>query len=374
MNRVIPLSTPTMNGTELDYIKEAFDTNWIAPLGPHVDAFERELSAYVGVAHAAALSTGTAAIHLALKAVGVSEGDIVFCSDMTFAATCNPIKYERATPVFIDCETDNWNMCPKALEQAFGKYPKVKAVIAVNLYGTPAKLDEIAEICRRENVPLIEDAAESLGSKLNGRQTGSFGNIGILSFNGNKIITTSGGGALLCNDEEIVKKARFWATQSRDPARHYQHSELGYNYRMSNICAGIGRGQLTALDVRIEQKQEIYNRYRLAFNSSEHIRMNPIPGNCKANNWLSCMTLEDESPVNVLQIMENLEKERIETRPLWKPMSMQPYYNDCDFITADDIPVSQDLFLRGLCLPSDVKMTANEQALVCDLILKMVRR
>lgn len=368
INRVIPLSTPTMNGTEQDFIREAFEANWIAPLGPHVDAFERELAAYVGMGHAAALSSGTAAIHLALKAVGASDGDVVFCSDMTFSATCNPIKYERAIPVFIDSEPDSWNMCPKALEKAFLKYPKVKAVIVVNLYGTPAKLDQIADICARRGVPLIEDAAESLGSKLGSRQTGSFGYIGILSFNGNKIITTSCGGALLCEDDDIVKKARFWSTQARDPARHYQHSELGYNYRMSNICAGIGRGQLSTLGLRIEQKTGIYRKYKEAFRDNRFIQMNPVPVNCAANHWLSCMTLEEGSPVAALQIMERLEGERIETRPIWKPMSLQPYYGDCDFITSTGRPVDADIFARGLCLPSDVKMTVDEQERVCDVI------
>jgi len=371
MGKGIPLSTPTMNGTEIEYIREALDTNWVAPLGPHVDAFEKEISAYVGVTHVAALSSGTAAIHLALKAVGVSPGDIIFCSDMTFAATCNPIRYEHAVPVFIDSESESWNMCPKALKAAFRKYPNVKAVIVVNLYGTPAKLNEIAEICRIQKVPMIEDAAESLGSTLSGQQTGSFGHIGILSFNGNKIITTSGGGALLCEDETIVKKVRFWATQSRDPARHYQHSELGYNYRMSNICAGIGRGQLTTLDVRVTKKTDIYNRYREAFRNNEYINLNPIPNECKPNHWLSCITLAEGSPVTALQIMQRLEQENIESRPLWKPMSMQPYYEGCDLMTVASRPVSAELFSRGLCLPSDVKMTATEQASVCDTVLEM---
>ena len=369
MDRVIPLSNPAMNGSELAYIQEAFDTNWIAPTGPHVDAFENELSDYLGGGRVAALSSGTAAIHLALKVVGVSEGDVVFCSDLTFAATCNPIKYEHAIPVFIDSESDSWNMCPLALESAFKKYPDVKAVIVVNLYGTPARLDKISALCEKHGVPLIEDAAESLGSTYNGVQTGRFGYIGILSFNGNKIITTSGGGALVCEDEDIVKKARFWSTQSRDPARHYQHSELGYNYRMSNICAGIGRGQLRTLELRVEQKTEIYRRYSAAFGGYGFIRLNPVPSGCRANHWLTCMTLDDGSPISALQIMERLEKERIESRPIWKPMSLQPYYGDCDFISVSQQPVGADLFSRGLCLPSDVTMTPEEQARVCDCVL-----
>ncbi|MCL2365835.1 MAG: aminotransferase class I/II-fold pyridoxal phosphate-dependent enzyme [Oscillospiraceae bacterium] len=368
MSKVIALSTPTMNGTELQYIHEAFETNWIAPLGPNVDAFEQALATYIGTSHVAALSSGTAAIHLALRALGVTDGDIVFCSDMTFAATCNPIKYERAVPVFIDSECNSWNMCPESLELAFAKYPQVKAVIVVNLYGTPAKLDEIASICQRHNTPLIEDAAESLGSTLNGVQTSRFGRIGILSFNGNKIITTSGGGALVCDDENIITKVRSWSNQSRDPARHYQHSELGYNYRMSNICAGIGRGQLTTLDLRITQKTDIYRRYKEAFSRCAFIAMNPIPDNCVANHWLSCITLYDDCPVSVIEIIERLEKERMECRPLWKPMSLQPYYEGCDFVSVSERAVSHDLFSRGLCLPSDVKMTMEEQAGVCRLI------
>ena len=367
----IPLATPTMNGTEMNYIQEAFDTNWITSLGPNVDAFEREIAQKVGVPYAAALSSGTASIHLALKAAGVKQGDIVFCSDMTFSATCNPIKYEKAVPVFIDSERDSWNMCPKALEKAFHKYPNVKAVIAVHLYGTPAKLTDILKICNAHNVPLIEDAAESLGSTFDGKQTGGFGYIGILSFNGNKIITTSSGGMLLCSDENIINKVKFWATQARDPARHYQHSELGYNYRMSNICAGVGRGQLNTLDLRITQKSGIYAMYAKAFKGHEFIRMNPVPNNCKVNYWLSCMTLEKGSPVSALQLMERLEKENIETRPVWKPMSMQPFYQDCDFITAEPEAADADIFSRGVCLPSDVKMTKDEQERVCNLILEM---
>jgi len=370
MSRKIPLSNPAMNGTEITYIEEAFDTNWIAPTGPHVDAFENELAAYIGIKHVAALSSGTAAIHLALKALNISDGDVVFCSDMTFAATCNPIKYERAVPVFIDSETDSWNMCPKALEAAFKKYPNAKAVIVVNLYGTPANFDEITDLCNKHNVPIIEDAAESLGSTYKRVQTGRFGRIGILSFNGNKIITTSGGGALTCEDEDIVKKVRFWSTQSRDPARHYQHSELGYNYRLSNICAAIGRGQLTTLNLRIAQKTEIYTRYKQTFASSEYIQINPVPSNCKSNHWLTCITLEKDSPITVVEIMGRLEKEQIESRPLWKPMSLQPYYSDCDFISVSNPTLDHDLFSRGLCLPSDVNMTAEEQALVCELVLE----
>jgi len=371
MSKVIPLSNPALNGTELSYVKEAFDTNWVAPIGPNVDGFEAELSAYLGASHVLALSSGTAAIHLALKALGISDGDIVFCTDMTFAATCNPIKYERALPVFIDSEPSTWNMCPKALEAAFKKYPGAKAVIAVNLYGTPARLDEISSICKKYDAKLIEDAAESLGSTYKGIQTGRFGDIGILSFNGNKIITTSGGGALICEDEAVTKKARFWSTQSRDPARHYQHSELGYNYRMSNICAGIGRAQLTTLDLRVEQKTAIYERYKAALCSNEFISINPVTESSKPNHWLSCITLANGCHISYISIIEKLDSEGIETRPLWKPMSMQPYYSDCDFVFVSEKPIGPDLFSRGLCLPSDVNMTIEQQSRVCDIILEM---
>ena len=371
MMKRIPLSTPTMNGTEMSYVQEAFDTNWIAPLGPHVSAFEKDVSDIVGVSHATALSSGTAALHMALKAVGVGPSDIVLCSDMTFAATCNPIKYENAIPVFVDSEAESWNMCPDALLKALARYPQAKAVVVVNLYGTPAKLDTILDICQSRNIPLIEDAAESLGSTLNGKQTGSFGCIGILSFNGNKIITTSGGGMLLCDNEFVTKKVAFWATQARDDARHYQHSELGYNYRMSNISAAIGRGQLITLAERVVQKSEIYKTYANAFYEHPWIQMNPIPVNCQSNCWLSCMTLNDGAPVSALQIMERLESEHIESRPIWKPMSMQPYYKDCDFVSIHHSAIGRDIFSRGLCLPSDVKMTKEEQTYVCDLILDM---
>ena len=371
MTKRITLSTATLNGTEMEYIQEAFDTNWVTCAGHNIDAFEREISEKVGIAHSVALSSGTAALHLSIKILGIEPGDIVFCQDVTFAASCNPVKYENAIPVFIDSESESWNMCPKALEKAFRKYPNVKAVILVHLYGTPAKLDEIIEICKNHGVPIIEDAAESLGSVYKGKQTGTFGNVATLSFNGNKIITTSGGGMFLCDDKESAGKIRFWSTQSRDPARHYQHSELGYNYRMSNICAGIGRGQLNTLDLRVQQKTDIYNRYKAALSGNELICMNPVPDNCKANHWLSCFTLEKRSRVSVLDIMEKLEKENIETRPVWKPMSMQPYYSGSDFIKVSDEAVGHDIFSRGLCLPSDVKMTEDEQNHVCNLILGM---
>lgn len=358
----IYLSSPTMNGLEQKFIQEAFDTNWIAPLGPNVNEFENELASYVGVPYAAALTSGTAAIHLALKAVGINKGDIVLCSSLTFAATCNPIVYEGGIPVFIDSETDTWNMDPKALRKAFAKYPNAKAVIVVNLYGTPAKLDEIVDICRENNVPLIEDAAESLGATYNGRQTGSFGKFGIFSFNGNKIITTSGGGMLVSDDGNMIEKARFWATQARENERHYEHKEIGYNYRMSNVVAGIGRGQLRYLEGFKQLKKRIYNKYKAAFADIKDITMNPIPENCEPNYWLSCILLSEESKVKPQDILMALDKENIESRPIWKPMHLQPVFGGCDFISMSEDPlgVSGRIFNKGVCLPSDVKMTDED--------------
>lgn len=374
MKKRILLASPHMSdeGYEQQFIKEAFDTNWIAPLGENVNKFEEEIANYVGVKTGAALSAGSAAIHLGLKALEVQQGDIVFCSSLTFSATCNPIIYQNARPVFIDSEYETWNMDPKALEKAFEKYPNPKAVIVVHLYGTPAKMDEIIKICKKHNVPLIEDAAESLGSIHNGQQTGTFGEYGVFSFNGNKIITTSGGGMLVSNNEDGIKKVRFWATQSKEPVRHYEHKEIGYNYRMSNICAGIGRGQLKVLDKRIEKKTEIYNKYKNELEKVKEIKMQPIPKNTKPNHWLSVMTIDKDSKVKPLNIMETLEKENIDSRPVWKPMHLQPVFKEYDFITAknDGTSVSEDLFNRGVCLPSDTKMTEEEQERVIDIIKK----
>lgn len=374
MSKKILLASPHMSdeGYEQQFIKEAFDTNWIAPLGENVNKFEEEIANYVGVKTGAALSAGSAAIHLGLKALNVKQGDIVFCSSLTFSAICNPIIYQNATPVFIDSEYETWNMDPLALEKAFEKYPNPKAVIVVHLYGTPAKMDEIIKICKKHNVPLIEDAAESLGSIYNGQQTGTFGEYGVFSFNGNKIITTSGGGMLVSNNEDGIKKVRFWATQSKEPVRHYEHKEIGYNYRMSNICAGIGRGQLKVLDKRIEKKTEIYNKYKNELEKVKEIKMQPIPKNTKPNHWLSVMTIDKDSKVKPLNIMETLEKENIDSRPVWKPMHLQPVFKEYDFITAknDGTSVSEDLFNRGVCLPSDTKMTEEEQERVIDIIKK----
>ena len=371
----IYLSSPHMSneGYEQKYVKEAFDTNWIAPLGENVNKFEEELANYVGIKNAAALSARTAAIHMAFKALDIKKGDIVFCSDLTFSATANPIIYQNATPVFIDSEDETWNMDPKALEKAFEKYPNPKAVIVVHLYGTPAKIEEIKEICDKYNVPLVEDAAESLGATYNRKQTGTFGKYGVYSFNGNKIITTSGGGMLVSDDDEKIAKVRFWSTQSREKARHYEHKEIGYNYRMSNIVAGIGRGQLKVLDDRIEQKTDIYNTYKEGFKDIEEIVMQPIPENTRPNHWLSVITLKENSKVKPLDIIELLEKENIESRPVWKPMHMQPIFKEYDFIKVTDKPVSEDLFERGVCLPSDTKMTKEEQERVINVIKNLFK-
>ncbi len=367
----IYLSSPTMHGEEQKFVKEAFDTNWVAPLGPNVNAFEKELADYVGISHASALSAGTAAIHLALKILGVGEGDVVFVSDLTFSATCNPIVYENATPVFIDAEPDTWNMSPEALKRAFEKYPKPKAVICVHLYGTPARLDEIMAICEEHQVPMIEDAAESLGSTYKGRYTGTFGKYGIYSFNGNKIITTSGGGMLVSDDEEATRRATFLATQARDPARHYQHSQIGYNYRMSNVTAGIGRGQLLHLEEHKTKKKEIYRQYKEAFADIPQISMNPLNPDGDANCWLSGMLIAEGCKITPDMIMDALDAENIESRPVWKPMHMQPVFADCDFIPhhEDGGSVGEDIFLRGLCLPSDIKNTQEDM----DLIIRTVR-
>ncbi len=350
-------------GYEMQYIKEAFDTNWIAPLGPNVNEFEKELASKVGSKHAAALSSGTAAIHLALKAAGVGEGDIVFCQSLTFSATANPIIYQNATPVFIDSDYETWNMDSNALEEAFEKYPNVKAVLVVHLYGLSADMDKIMEICNKHGVPVIEDAAESLGTTYKGKCTGTFGDYGIYSFNGNKIITTSGGGMLVSNNEEKIKKVRFWATQARDQARHYQHSELGFNYRMSNIVAGIGRGQLKVLDQRIAKKRYIFEFYKRELGSLEGVQFMPIKEWNEPNCWLSCMTLSGR--VRPLNIMEALEKENIESRPIWKPMHIQPFFEKYDYIGGD---VSQKFFENGVCLPSDTKMTDGDLSRICEII------
>ena len=369
-SKKIYLSSPTMHGEELEFVHEAFDTNWVAPLGPNVNEFEKELSAYVGGGYAAALSSGTAGLHLALILAGLKSGERVFCSSLTFSATANPIAYEKGIPVFIDSEEETWNMSPEALERAFEKYPDTRYVMLVHLYGVPAKVDEIKAVCQKYKATLIEDAAESLGATYKGVQTGNFGKIAIFSFNGNKIITTSGGGMLFAQDGELVKKARFLSTQARENERHYEHKYIGYNYRMSNIVAGIGRGQLIHLDEHIAIKKKMYMEYKKAFADIEWIEMNPyIAEDSEPNYWLSCMTLREGCPVSALDIMIALEKENIECRPIWKPMHMQPVFTDCKFVTAKEQgSVAEDIFARGLCLPSDIKNTDEDMQKIIGIV------
>ncbi len=363
------LASPHMSdeGYEMQYIKEAFDTNWVAPLGPNVNEFEKELAIKVGSKYAAALVTGTAAIHLALREVGVGEGDIVLCPTFTFSATANPIIYQNATPVFIDSNYQTWNMDPDRLEEAFKKYGnKIKAVLVVHLYGLSADMDKILEICGRYGVPLIEDAAESLGSYYKGKHTGTMGKFGMFSFNGNKIITTSGGGMLVSDDAKGIKKARFWSTQSRDDAKYYQHSELGFNYRMSNIVAGIGRGQLKVLDQRVLKKKYIYEYYKRELAHLADIEFMPVNDWNDPNYWLSVITLKGK--IRPVDIMRALEAENIESRHVWKPMHLQPFFAGYDCIGGE---VSEMLYENGVCLPSDTKMTAEDLERICGIIKQL---
>ncbi len=367
----IYLASPHMSaeGYEQQFVKEAFDTNWVAPLGENVNQFEKEVASYVKIKDAAALSSGTAAIHLGLKALGVQKEDVVFGPTLTFSATANPILYQNATPVFIDSEPETWNMSPKALEKAFEKYTP-KAVIVVHLYGQAAKMNEIMAICDRYKVPILEDAAESLGTTYQGKFTGTFGQYGVFSFNGNKIITTSGGGMLVSDNENGIQKARFWATQARDKARHYQHSEIGYNYRMSNVLAGIGRGQLKVLEERIVQKTAIFETYRQAFQEIDQIEMHQASNEERCNYWLSVMTLKENSKVKPIDIMEALERQNIESRPVWKPMHLQPVFEKYDFVShnEDGRSVAEDIFKRGVCLPSDTKNTKEDMNTIIKVI------
>ena len=371
----IYLSSPTMHGEEQKFVQEAFDTNWVTPLGPNVNAFEKEMEAYTGCGHAAALSAGTAALHLAMILSGVKEGDIVFATSLTFSASVNPACYEKAVPVFIDSEPDTWNMDPDALRKAFEKYPHPAAVIAVHLYGTPAKIDEIKAICEEHNVPLIEDAAESLSSTFKGQMTGTFGDFGIFSFNGNKIITTSGGGMLVGKDEAKIARARFLSTQARENARHYQHNVVGYNYRMSNVVAGVGRGQLLHLDEHKALKKKIYETYKKGFSDIPEITMNPMNPDGDANCWLSCLTIAEGCSVTPTQVMDALAEYNIESRPIWKPMHLQPVFENCDFIQVKEgMSVSEDIFNRGFCLPSDIKNTDEDMALIISIVRKQFGR
>jgi dTDP-4-amino-4,6-dideoxygalactose transaminase len=370
----ILLSTPHMGEQELEFVTQAFNTNWIAPLGPNVDAFEKELANMVGVGYASALSSGTAAIHLALVLLGVKSGDTVFCSSFTFVASANPILYQGATPVFIDSEPDSWNMSPQALERALlaaeteGTRPR--AVIVVNLYGQSADMDPILALCSRFGVPVIEDAAESLGATYKGRGSGSLGRIGIFSFNGNKIITTSGGGMLVSDDAELVERSRYLATQARDSAPYYLHSQLGYNYRMSNVLAGIGRGQLRVLAQRIETRRAVFDRYREGLSGIEGISWMPEAPYGRSNRWLSCCLIDPQrSPVPVKELIEALAAERIEARHTWKPMHQQPLFEDSRYYPhAEGATVCDRLFAQGLCLPSGSNMSEAQQERVIQVI------
>lgn len=375
MEQRLSLSTPTMHGEEMSFIQEAFEKNWIAPLGFNCDGFENETAEYLSKnnenLHCLSLNSGTSALHLAVKLADVKSGDVVLCSDMTFAATVNPISYEGGVQVYIDSEYETWNMDPVALEKAFEKYPNAKVVMLVHLYGTPAKMDEIIEICKKHNAILIEDAAEAFSATYNGKQCGTFGKYSVLSFNGNKIITTSGGGMLVTDNKQDRDKAFFWATQSREPFPWYEHKEIGYNYRMSNVVAGIGRGQLLHLEEHKAKKREIYERYKKGFEGLP-VTMNPYLENSDPNFWLSCILLDKSVKISPIEIMEKLNAENIETRPLWKPMHMQEVFKNNDFITANVQAVNEDLFNRGLCLPSDIKMTAEQQEKVIAIIKKII--
>lgn len=354
-------------GYEQDYVKQAFETNWIAPLGENVDEFEKELAEEINIDYAVALSSGTAAIQMALKAAEVGAGDIVLCQSLTFVASVNPIIYQGATPVFIDSDWDSWNMDPSLLRSALEKYPCVKAVVVVHLYGLPAKMQEIAALCQEFDVVLIEDAAESLSSYYKEQATGTLGDYGIYSFNGNKIITTSGGGMLIGHDKERMEKVRFWATQARDEARHYQHSEVGHNYRLSNVLAGIGRGQLKVLSARVEKKKAIYAFYKEQLQGYSEITFMPENEWADANYWLSCFYFNDgKSP---LPLIEALEQEGIEARPIWKPMHLQPVFSEYEVFGGE---VSEALFRSGVCLPSDTKSTEADLKRVVTSIKKFL--
>lgn len=389
-NEKIWLSSPTMHGDEIKYMKEAYDTNWMSTVGENINQVEKQICEKLGRKYGVALSSGTSSLHLAVKLAGVKRGDKVFCSDMTFDATVNPVVYEGGVPVFIDTEYDTWNMDPVALEKAFELYPDVKVVITAHLYGTPGKIDEIKEICDRHGAVIVEDAAESLGATYKGVQTGTFGSIGCISFNGNKIITGSSGGMLLTDDAEVAKKARKWSTQSREKAPWYQHEELGYNYRMSNVIAGVVRGQIPYLEEHIAQKKAIYMRYKDAFKDLP-VKMNPYDEtNSEPNFWLSCMIIDEDAMCKQTrgdleysyssesgkscphEILDKLNEINAEGRPIWKPMHVQPIYKNNDFVTAQGIDsssdVGMDIFTRGLCLPSDNKMTPEQQDRIIEVI------
>jgi dTDP-4-amino-4,6-dideoxygalactose transaminase len=372
----ILLSTPHIGVAEREYVDEAFQTNWIAPLGPNVDAFEREMSVVVGSKHAAALSSGTAAIHLGLRLLGVGPGDRVFCSTLTFAASAFPITYLGARPVFIDAESASWNMCPSSLALAFEAAKRTdgmpKAVVVVNLYGQSADMDPIKSICEHYGVPILEDAAESLGARYKGRHSGTFGRLGVFSFNGNKIITTSGGGMLVSDDLDLIEKARFLATQARDPAPHYQHSEIGYNYRMSNILAGVGRGQLKVLGDRVAARRRIFETYRRELADVDLLEWMPEPDWSFSNRWLTVATLRAEAPLDATELVRALAGEMIEARPVWKPMHLQPVFDGCRLFSAADAPVADRLFGTGVCLPSGSNMSDEQLERVIGTLRRLL--
>lgn len=373
VKKQILLSTPHMGDREQEFVKEAFDTNWIAPLGPHVDTFEQEFCQVVGAKHAAAVTSGTVALHLALKLIGVGSGDEVFCSTLTFIATASPITYLGAKPVFIDSDRTSWNLNPDLLREALDKRAKIgklpKAVVIVHLYGQSCDLDPILEACNYYQVPLIEDAAESLGASYKGRSPGSFGKIGIFSFNGNKIITTSGGGMLVSDDQKLVEKARFFATQARDPAPHYQHSEIGYNYRLSNVLAGIGRGQLQVLEERVEARRRNFDFYKQALGNLPGIEFMPEASFGRATRWLTCLTIDPIAfGADREQVRLALAEEKIEARPVWKPLHLQPVFADCECMGG---AVAEELFEYGLCLPSGSNLTEVDLERVTSAIAQI---
>lgn len=356
-----------MNGEELNFINEAFDANWIAPFGPNLTGFESDMSEYLNINKSLALSSGTAAMHLALMYLGVGEGDVVFCSDFTFAGSCNPIVYTGAKPVYIDSDYETWNMSPPALKKAFEKYENIgklpKAVIVVDLYGNPANYNELIPICESYGVPIIEDAAEALGAEYCGKKCGTFGTFNIISFNGNKIITTSGGGMVCSENEEAIKKMHFWANQSKEPVNYYLHKELGYNYRMSNICAGIGRGQMITLDERVRRRREINEYYKKAL-ADLPVEFCPETEGAYSNCWLTTIAIDKECKVTPDEVITALENKNIESRRAWNPMHCHPVFAECDYITAEPCDVGVDLFNRGVCLPSGTAMTEEELQLV----------
>ena len=369
LHKKIYLSPPHLNGEEIDFIKDAIDSNWIAPLGPHVDAFESEVADYVGVKQAAALSSGTAALHLALEMLGVQKGDHVFCSDLTFVASANAIRYLNAIPVFIDAEPTSWNMSPSALEKAFESISP-KAVIVTDIYGQSADYKLIAEICDKHQTPIIEDAAESLGAEYNRKKCGSFGEMAILSFNGNKIITTSGGGMLLTDRSEFVLKAKKLSTQSREEALHYEHAQVGYNYRLSNILAALGRAQLKSLDQYVEKRRKIFNYYYNNLKDIEGIRFMPEIENGKSTRWLSVVLMENINHDKIEDIIRSFSEENIEVRPIWKPMHLQPVFEDASFYYNGQKPISASLFEHGLCLPSGSDLSKNDLNRIIKLLIK----